>query len=106
MGRISQEFDFEIIYKPGSSNQVADALSRRPEVAPRVSNIDVEQLDVDVREQLIVGYQEDVVFKDIYISLLQPMITPDPALVSKLKHYQLQDGLLLYQANLLGDECC
>ena len=48
------------------------------------------------------GYQEDLVFKDIYAALLQPTNKPDPSLISKLKHYQLQDDLLLYQANPLG----
>ena len=83
-------YDFEIIYKQGINNRVADALSRR-EVEGELNGmtrpfwLDVDKIDEEVR-------------KDPYLSSVIAELEKNS---SSHRHYTLQHGKLLYKGRLV-----
>ncbi|GBG70395.1 hypothetical protein CBR_g6523 [Chara braunii] len=79
------QFDFFPDHIPGKSNRFADALSRRPDHCTAVySNFEI---DDDLRNSFIRGYQADPDFRDKYANCSSP--NPAPS------HYRIQEGYLL-----------
>ncbi|GBG91771.1 hypothetical protein CBR_g53624 [Chara braunii] len=77
------QFDFFPV--PGKSNRFADALSRRPDLCTAVySTFEIED---DLRESFIRGYQADPHFRDKYANGSSPNPVPS--------HYRIQEGYLL-----------
>ena len=79
------EYDFEIIYAPGKSNIVADALSRRPDHRPEnselLSTISAIRVSPNIHEEIRRAYKND---PDCLKILNQPNGTP----------YTIEDGLI------------
>jgi hypothetical protein len=91
-----QEFDYNLIYKPGTTNRVADPLSRRTH---DLNLITVLTEDQPRRESFQQGYLEDAKFQDLYEYLKNPPSDPTTIpkeLVPKVKHYWVQDDLLYF----------
>ncbi|GBG78703.1 hypothetical protein CBR_g27928 [Chara braunii] len=79
------QFDFILDHIPGKSNRFADALSRRPDHCTAVYS--TFEIDDDLRNSFIRGYQADPEFHDKYANCSSP--NPAPS------HYQIQEGYLL-----------
>ncbi|GBG71926.1 hypothetical protein CBR_g10862 [Chara braunii] len=79
------QFDFTSKHIPGSSNNAADALSRRPDLCALVHS--TFGLDENVQQHFVNGYKSDLGFSTLYadLSLDQP-----PA-----NNYRIVDGYLL-----------
>jgi transposase InsO family protein len=82
-----QQYQFEIRYKPGKANKVADALSRAMPVSA-ISVLDV-RLD-EFREK----QQEDATLRPVFEALRAPEKPP------KYRLYAVRDGVLYYQDRL------
>jgi RNase H-like domain found in reverse transcriptase/Integrase zinc binding domain/Reverse transcriptase (RNA-dependent DNA polymerase) len=95
-----QQYDYTIEYQPGSSNQVADALSRRPDhQLQAISTVTVE-LSHTIKDL----YVDDRDYGAIYKFLSEPNLPLDSSTTkTQLKHYELIDGLLYLQAALETD---
>ncbi|GBG72935.1 hypothetical protein CBR_g12657 [Chara braunii] len=78
------QFDFFPDHIPGKSNRFADALSQRPDHCTAVYT--TFEIDDDLRNSFIRGYQVDPDFHDKYANCSSP--NPDP-------HYRIQEGYLL-----------
>ncbi|GBG69807.1 hypothetical protein CBR_g4636 [Chara braunii] len=78
------QFDFFPDHIPGKSNRFADALSRRPDLCTAVYS--TFEIDDDLRNSFIRGYQADPEFRDKYVNC-----SPNPA----HSHYRIQEGYLL-----------
>lgn len=87
-----QEFDLEITYQAGSTNVVADALSRRPDL--QINAVSTITLKDELRTKIIEGYQKDPTFREIYESLTQPEHSAPTHLKSTIHKYQVVQGLL------------
>jgi hypothetical protein len=95
------EFDFDITYKPGKQNTVADALSRIKKA--EINIINVNTLPENDKLEILEAIKEDKHFGEIYKELKKDQPAPiNKALVQALKHYTIQNELLLYTA-LPGD---
>ncbi|GBG74461.1 hypothetical protein CBR_g18871 [Chara braunii] len=79
------QFDFFPDHIPEKSNRFADALSRRPDLCPAVYS--TFEIDDDLRESFIRGYQADPHFRDKYANCSSPNPVPS--------HYRIQEGYLL-----------
>ena len=62
-----QEYDYEILYKPGKQNVVADAPSRRPDL--QISAISVVSVNPGIISDIKKAYSEDNHFKDVFVAL-------------------------------------
>ncbi|GBG92251.1 hypothetical protein CBR_g55020 [Chara braunii] len=78
-------FDFFPDHIPGKSNHFADALSRRPDHCTAVYS--TFEIDDDLRNSFIRGYQADPEFRDKYANCSSPNSAPS--------HYRIQEGYLL-----------
>ncbi|GBG89060.1 hypothetical protein CBR_g48772 [Chara braunii] len=79
------QFDFFPDHIPGKSNRFADALSRRPDHCTAVYS--TFEIDDDLQNSFIRGYQADLEFRDKYRNCSSPNPTPS--------HYRIQEGYLL-----------
>ncbi|GBG65905.1 hypothetical protein CBR_g54196 [Chara braunii] len=79
------QFDFFPDHITGKSNRFADALSRRPDLCTAVYS--TFEIDDDLRESFIRGYQADPHFRDKYANCSSPNPVPS--------HYRIQEGYLL-----------
>ena len=83
-------FDFELHYKPGKTNVVADGLSR----LPQANAIDTNSLSETTRKTIKKEYLCDSDFKNIYEDL-ENNKEPPAELRHKYKHYKLINNLWL-----------
>ncbi|GBG69643.1 hypothetical protein CBR_g4472 [Chara braunii] len=79
------QLDFFPDHIPGKSNRFADAFSRRPDHCTAVYS--TFEIDDDLRNSFIRGYQADPEFRDKYSNCSSP--NPAPS------HYRIQEGYLL-----------
>ena len=89
------EFDFQLFHKPGRTNVVADALSRKPQI----NFIDLARISVGLQDKLKVEYLEDGYFKEIYNRLRSGNSNEDES----IKHYKIINDILIYSV-IIGDE--
>lgn len=90
-----QSYDVEIIYKPGASNIVADALSRRPDL--KINNISVlNQVDMSLYK----NYADCTSFKEVFHALTVPQDPCPKKLEAKLPRYRITDDLLYFDDRL------
>jgi hypothetical protein len=108
------EYNFVVHYKPGKTNILADALSRRPDYDPKSKsdNLDEEcrlcedvqaiavQATTTVREEIVEGYKSDDTCQDLLKYFKDPS---DKALQSlpartrsRVHRFQVHNGLLYY----------
>lgn len=108
------EYNFVVHYKPGKTNILADALSRRPDYDPKQKIEDTDeacrscegvnaiavQATTSVREEVIEGYKSDETCQDLLKYLKDPS---DKALQSlpartrsRIHRFQVHNGLLYY----------
>ncbi|GBG86736.1 hypothetical protein CBR_g41802 [Chara braunii] len=79
------QFDFFPDHIPGKSNRFANALSRCPYHCTAVYS--TFEIDDDMRNSFIRGYQSDPEFRDKYANCSSPNSAPS--------HYRIQEGYLL-----------
>ena len=91
------EFDFELIFRAGTTNQAADALSRRPASSSRTLYAISSLMLPDLRAAYLTGYQTDIAWTSIY----RDLTTNGPRPGDK---YLLADDGLLYLAE--GHRLC
>ncbi|GBG84378.1 hypothetical protein CBR_g38351 [Chara braunii] len=79
------QFDFFPDHIPGKLNRFVDALSQRPDHCTRVYL--TFEIEDDLRDSFIRGYQADPEFRDKYANCSSPNSAPS--------HYRIQEGYLL-----------
>ena len=80
-----QSSNYTIKYRPGKTNVVADALSRKVQLK-NISTINVELIN---KQQMFEGYEKDKHFAPILEILQNP--TPKPKQLAQVKNYELKD---------------
>ncbi|KAF1318860.1 Pol protein, partial [Globisporangium splendens] len=108
------EYNFVVHYKPGKTNILADALSRRPDYDPKTKSEDTDgacrlcediqaiavQATTTVREDIVEGYKSDETCQDLLKYFKDPS---DKALQglpsrtrSRVHRFRVHNGLLYY----------
>ncbi|KAF1334458.1 reverse transcriptase, partial [Globisporangium splendens] len=108
------EYNFVVHYKPGKTNILADALSRRPDYDPKTKSEDTDgacrlcedvqaiavQATTTVREDIVEGYKSDETCQDLLKYFKNPS---DKALQglpsrtrSRVHRFRVHNGLLYY----------
>ncbi|KAF1314684.1 reverse transcriptase, partial [Globisporangium splendens] len=108
------EYNFVVHYKPGKTNILADALSRRPDYDPKTKSEDTDgacrlcegvqaiavQATTTVREEIVEGYKSDETCRDLLKYFKDPS---DKALQglpsrtrSRVHRFRVYNGLLYY----------
>ncbi|KAF1315583.1 reverse transcriptase, partial [Globisporangium splendens] len=108
------EYNFVVHYKPGKTNILADALSRRPDYDPKTKSEDTDgacrlcedvqaiavQATTTVREEIVEGYKSDETCQDLLKYFKDPS---DKALQglpsrtrSRVHRFRVHNGLLYY----------
>jgi len=97
---LMQEFDYELIYKPGTTNRVADPLSRRQHELNHISVVNIPDTELEKYKQ---RYIEDPYLKNLYQFFLEQesLLVADRGHVPKelhlkVKHYKLRNSLLYF----------
>ncbi|KAF1316786.1 reverse transcriptase, partial [Globisporangium splendens] len=110
----SLQYNFVVHYKPGKTNILADALSRRPDYDPKTKSEDTDgacrlcedvqaiavQATTTVREEIVEGYKSDETCQDLLKYFKDPS---DKALQSlpartrsRVHRFRVHNGLLYY----------
>ncbi|KAF1314301.1 Pol protein, partial [Globisporangium splendens] len=102
------EYNFVIHYKPGKTNILADALSRRPDYDPKTKSEDTDGAcrlceDVQaiaVREEIVEGYKSDETYQDLLKYFKDPSGKALQGLPSRTRsrvhRFRVHNGLLYY----------
>ncbi|GBG66211.1 hypothetical protein CBR_g57090 [Chara braunii] len=88
------QFDFFLDHIPGKLDRFVDALSRRSDHCTAVFS--TFEIDDDLRNNFIRGYQTDPEFRDKYANCSSPNLAPS--------HYRIQEGYLLVHTR--GKDLC
>ena len=103
---LMQEFDYDLIYKPGTTNRVADPLSRQ---SSTLNTISIAAIPEETLEEYRAGYKKDIYFQNVYEFLTKKLRTPEVEVLEipkelhpKIKHYQIRDGLLYFSVHGLS----
>lgn len=83
-------YSYEIIYKPGAQNRVADALSRVHDPLPQLRAITVPHWDF--LQKLLGAFKEDPTLEDLLLKVQQHLQT--------YPHFQVFHGLLFFKGKL------
>ncbi|KAI5648407.1 hypothetical protein M9H77_34412 [Catharanthus roseus] len=78
-------FDYSLEYKPGKTNVVADALSRKVEVAS------ISRVDSPLLKRIKDGLQQDSLAKNLIVLVM----------AGKTRHFWLEEGMLYTKGNRL-----
>ena len=99
------QYSFDVVYIPGPSNKVADALSRPPDDELEVTTLTTTQLQVDASkiQQLIDGYETDDEFGLVFKTLKDHAPVPKE-IANHIKYFTLGSDGLLYYTPLIGEE--
>ena len=106
------QYGFDIVYIPGPTNKVADALSRPPDDSPDDLEDETEiealtttrlQPDASKIQQLIDGHKSDQEFSLVYQTLKNKEPIPKK-IANHIKHFSIGSDGLLYYTPLIGKE--
>lgn len=96
-----EEYDFDIAYKPGKLNVVADALSRHP-ITTRVHCNAISTLTSEFGKKIEETLPEDREFKEAWASLSKEARTDKER--ETFKHYKIEGKLLYHKYKLCVPE--
>jgi hypothetical protein len=108
------EYDCEIVYKPGRTNVVADALSRRIEDTLDDDDDDDEEIfnlvttmdNTKFRQRVLKGYENDQFFTKVKAAILKGEGERDFAQRKLALRFRMDDNGLIYEREAKGDRLC
>lgn len=98
-----EEYDYEIEYRPGKQNVVADALSRHS--IRELSGISFVQIDEEIPTKMKRKYPQDTFFGEVYRSLKSKTKIPF-TLRTKASQYLVKNDLLYFSSNGRSPRLC